>query len=310
MTRARDANSNIVGQNPSAGADINFALKSPGRVEVSILGSDGQLIRTLPVNGRAGLNRVWWDLRYEIPETVRLRTSPPDEPWVKVGQDGTRAFASYGSFRGNVLAAPGKYTVKLTANGKELTQTLEVLRDPLSLGTEQDIKKQTDFMLQIRQQIAELGGMINRLEWIRSQLQDAQQSLGKDPKAASLVKSAQQLEQQALEAEKIINDVNLAGRPEDSFRAPMQLYDKLCYLGSMLNGNWGGNSADLPPTNQEIQLFEHYQSQIAQYRPGYQKVIDSGVLAFNEAVKAAGAGQPISVDPPGAGTSGAQRRAP
>ena len=310
MARQRDANSNIVGQNPPPGADINFALKSPTRVEVSITGTDGQLIRTLRVNGRAGLNRVWWDLRYELPETVRLRTSPPDEPWIKLGPDGTRAFASYGSFRGNALAGPGAYTVKLRVNGNESTQTLEVLRDPLSLGTEQDIRKQTDFMLQLRQLMGDLAGMINRLEWIRRQLQDAQQSLAKDAKAAAVVKSAQQLEQQALAAEKIINDVNLAGRSEDSFRAPMQLYDKVCYLGSMLNGNWGGNSADLPPTDQEVQLFQQYQKQLAEYRPVYQKVVESGVLAYNEAVKAAGIGQAISVDPAGSSANGSQRRAP
>jgi len=36
-------------------------------------------------------------------------------------------------------AVPGKYTVKLTVDGKEFTAPLKVLHDPHTLGSSQDI---------------------------------------------------------------------------------------------------------------------------------------------------------------------------
>ena len=39
----------------------------------------GAVGRTLHAKGRAGLNRVTWDLRYDGPEQVVLRTVPPDD---------------------------------------------------------------------------------------------------------------------------------------------------------------------------------------------------------------------------------------
>ena len=38
------------------------------------------MIRTWQATAQAGLNRVTWDLRYEGPRLVALRTTPPENP--------------------------------------------------------------------------------------------------------------------------------------------------------------------------------------------------------------------------------------
>src|SRR2546430_13583417 len=45
-----------------------------------------------------------------------------------------------------LLAPPGTYTVKLTADGKEYSQPLKVIKDPHSNGTEGDLQVQTKLM--------------------------------------------------------------------------------------------------------------------------------------------------------------------
>ena len=49
---------------------------------MEILDSGGQVIRREEIESHAGLNRASWDLRYERPHTVVLRTLPPDNPHI------------------------------------------------------------------------------------------------------------------------------------------------------------------------------------------------------------------------------------
>ncbi len=55
------------GHNPPYGASINYYLASAPTADVQIEVSDeeGHLIRTVKGAKQAGINRVWWDLKYE-----------------------------------------------------------------------------------------------------------------------------------------------------------------------------------------------------------------------------------------------------
>ncbi len=111
----------IVGKNPPYGADINFYLPAADpKASVAIVGSDGKTIRTLLVNARPGLNRVWWDLRGENGKMPHILVPPPGEPWVENGPDGYRILSGIMIPRvvRGPLVVPGKYTVRLTAGGK------------------------------------------------------------------------------------------------------------------------------------------------------------------------------------------------
>ena len=48
-------------------AMLNFSLKTPTKdlIHLEILDAEGKVIRKLETKGRAGMNRVSWDLRYE-----------------------------------------------------------------------------------------------------------------------------------------------------------------------------------------------------------------------------------------------------
>ena len=160
--------------------------------------------------------------------------------------------------------------------------------DPHTLGSQQDIESEVQFLLQIRGEMSDVAGMINHIEWTRKQLEDVQKMFGDEPKYAPVVKAAKELEQKAIVAEGKLVDPTLTGRTEDSFRAPMGLYERLTYLGALLNGSPGEGSsgADLPPTDQAIEVNKEFQEQIATARGAFDELMVKDTAAFNQALKA------------------------
>src|SRR5262249_2222489 len=169
------------GRNPPDGADINFLLKSAPEkdadgavkedaVRIVISDAAGKIVRTLKVGktASAGLNRAWWDLKYEATKEIKLRTPPQYASDFKLGADGTRPFPLGGRFSG--LVPPGTYTVKLVANGREVSEPLTVRKDPNTTGTEADIQAQTKVLTELRGSLNTAADVVNQSESIRAQL--------------------------------------------------------------------------------------------------------------------------------------------
>ena len=115
----------FIAPNRAAGAFITYGVKSdpprgvdtaPG-VKLSILAQDGTVVSEMAGQDTKGIHRVLWDLRYRF-----MYVPPPQDS----------------GFYGPPKAAyvpPGRYTVKLTARGREMTQTVEVRQDTRGAGT-------------------------------------------------------------------------------------------------------------------------------------------------------------------------------
>ena len=162
--------------NAPNGAVLDYYLKekSAGPIQLQIFNSDGRLVRRFasddeapkinpndlsfppswvrapqPLSAEAGMHRFVWDLRY-----------PP-------------AKGARGSFRrpSGPLAVPGKYTVQLTAHGKNSTQTLTVKMDPRVKTPQEELVRQFETasklsaregeVAEAQQQIAELRRQID-----------------------------------------------------------------------------------------------------------------------------------------------------
>ncbi len=149
------------GLNPPYGAAIDYYLKSapPGGARIAIVDGSGRTVRTVAGSAQPGLNRLWWDLRFAPTRQIRLRTSPEYAPEIVEGPEGWRP--APGEQRIGMLAPPGTYTVKLTVGGKDYTQTLKVLKDPHSNGTEGDIQLQTKLMTSLTGQIDSAVDAVN-----------------------------------------------------------------------------------------------------------------------------------------------------
>ena len=164
---------------PNGQAMLNFSLKAKPKneVELEILDSQGKLVRKLEAPGQPGINRVKWDMRYESPRVVALRTVAPDNPhiWDEPrfrGAD-SRPITHWGTKPAEVgpIVAPGNYTVRLKVDGQTYTQPLTVLRDPHSPGSDADIQQSVQTLLRITGLISEVSDSINRIEWLRKQME-------------------------------------------------------------------------------------------------------------------------------------------
>ncbi|HSG09488.1 MAG TPA: hypothetical protein VLA36_14095 [Longimicrobiales bacterium] len=247
------APSHVFGQNPPYGADINVWLSddAAGPMKVELVDQSGTVVRTLNQRGSAGINRIQWDLRHTSPDAPRLRTPPPEMPWVEMGEDGSRRLRTWdldlnGGQQGPQVV-PGRFTARVTVGDHVLEGAFDVLKDPHSEGTLADIEAQVAMSLQMRGDLERIGAMIDRLEWIREQVEDAQAFFAKDSSAAGTAQAAADFRAQLLDVEGRLFDVNLSGAREDAFRNPMKLYGRMSALASDV----GASSSDFRPTDQQ-----------------------------------------------------------
>jgi photosystem II stability/assembly factor-like uncharacterized protein len=264
----------MVGENPPYGASINYYLASApsGNVSIDITDGDGRPVRTLAGTKTAGINRIWWDLKYESSRVPRLRTTPIGRPDIGFGPDGTRPMPGGGAFA--PLVPPGTYTVKLRAAGIDVVKPLEVRKDPNSPGSEAGIREQTRIALEIRDRLNAFADLIDELEMIRRQLLDVRAAIARDPRWKALVTRADDLDAKllAVEAELFNPHVTSSG---DAFYYPPKLFAKLQSLVG------GMTDADFQPTAAEMEVFGMHMEAWAALRRTAEQLRTSEVPAFN-----------------------------
>jgi len=267
--------------------DSTSRPRKPARLVV--LDAQGDTVRVLGGSRKAGLNRVCWDLRYTAPTTPKLRTPPPGKAFVRVGADGTRPLVTWDldlSLRGP-LVVPGTYTVRLVvadsaAAPVTATQSLTVLKDPNTTGTDADVQAQGKLARTIRAEQDSIARMINRLEWVRKQVRDLTAQLGDsalvtDSGAKRIAALADSLERRIIRTEGALFDVNLTGAREDAFRNPMQLYGRLAALQS----DMAENGADFAPTTQQLAVHDVLAARLAEATTRFVDVMTKAIPQFS-----------------------------
>jgi len=268
------------GRNPPYGADITFSLKaSPpdeARDKIKIVVSDagGKTVRTLDVgkDAAAGINRVWWDLRMDPTEELKLRTPPINVPDFAMNKEGLRKLATAGPL--SVLAPPGAYTVKLVAAGVERSETLTVRKDPNTAGTDQDLAAQTTAMLTIRDAMNTAARTINAAESVRAQLA-AWRTLAGASAPKEVIAAADDLEKQLVEVESRLFNMTATGRGQDFLRTPSQLVEKLSHLADVVS------YADFAPTNSQIEVRDKLTQELAHDKEQMDGLFARTLAAFN-----------------------------
>jgi photosystem II stability/assembly factor-like uncharacterized protein len=265
-----------VGENPPYGAAINYYLKSASAapVKVTVMDKAGAVVRTLTGPGRAGFNRLHWDLRYEPTAELRMRTSPLlPAPHVVLGPESWRPPTGGGATI-SVLAPPGTYTVKLSAGGREMTEPLVVRKDPNSAGTEGDIQAQTRLLFELRRDLNAAVDIVNRLELVRSQLGALERIVGD----AAVRKAAADLEQKCTELEMRFIELRFTGA-QDGVRYPAKLISRFGYLAS------GLSAADFGPTDQQTEVQKLLAERLRGCATEFQALMDKDLAGFNNLLR-------------------------
>jgi hypothetical protein len=293
------------GLNPPYGAPINFYLKSKlgekDRVRLTISDANGKAVREIecrapkegarrtegpgggggedgegggpPCEAKPGINRFWWDLRFERSEEIKLRTSPLYAPDVKVGAEGWRSAPD--AQRISLLAPPATYTVTITLGEEKSSQKLKVLKDPHSTGTESDIQTQTQFLTGLRDEMNAVAASVNQIESIRAQLANLEKELGTDDAGKAIRKATDELADKLTSVEGKVLQLKQTGRGQDAVRWPPMLASKIGYLADQTE------ASDFPPTTQQAAVGEELKKQGDQFQQEYQQILAKDVTPFN-----------------------------
>ncbi len=275
----------VEGKNPPYGAAINFWLGADTKdsVEIRIAdasgGAGGAPVRTLKAMGKAGLNRVTWNLEYEPTRMAKLRTPPLHASWVAVPDTGRNA---PDVARVGMLAPPGTYRVTLVTPGdsagrgrREMVQQLEVRKDPTSGGSVEGIRAQTTFVKAVLDRVNESVDMINAMERVRAQLASLGRTLGADTNTAGVRRAADSLDRKIVAVEGELTQLLLTGRGQDAVRYPAKLVGQLIYLaGTIANADFG-------PTDAQEEVRAQLTRRVSEVKTRYDRVMGAELAAFN-----------------------------
>ena len=263
---------------------------SPQPVKIEILTKSGEVVREITRQGRAGLNRMVWDLRYASPRVVALRTTPAqnpriwDEPRFR-GRD-TRPVTHWGLSQAQVgpIVSPGTYTVRLTVAGKSYTQPLEVLRDPKVDTTDLDFDLSLKTQLRIREGINQASDIVNHLETMRKQLEVMQAAYRGVRGREDLVKAAQDLDVKMQVVEEKILERAQWTSDDKYFSAAYRIYMNLIWLNGEVGPGAGdvAGGADFRPTDTSIALLADLEAQLSTSKADYERLLATDVADFNK----------------------------
>ena len=217
------------GKNHHNGVEVFFniddkILDENTSVTLEFLDNEKKLIKkydnqsdenTLDINGEK--NSFVWNMRYDDAK----------------GFDGLIMWAA--SLRGPI-ASPGQYYVKLTVNEKSEEQSFNILKDPRSNSTDEDLKEQFDFLLSVRDKVSDIHQTIIDIRSSRSQLIDLKSKISdKYPDMENSISDV--ISRITLIEEKLYQTKNRSG--QDPLNFPIRLNNKLAHLTSVASvGNF------------------------------------------------------------------------
>jgi photosystem II stability/assembly factor-like uncharacterized protein len=267
-----------VGDNPPPGAIIDYYFKTApkGEVTLQVLDGRGQVVRTLSsrekreeeqppewpdqvkevktIPASAGLNRYAWNLRYDDP--------------VKV----PGAFYSGLGPRGR-LALPGKYEVRLTAEGRTQSVPLELLPDPRVQVAAGDLAKQFELASRVQQDISRLHDAINRIRDLKSQIQALHGRYESDAHLKPVLAAADELVRKLSPIEEELIQVNMKGS-EANLAFPNMLNEYFDAFASSVE------SADAAPTQQQYDVYRMLNGRLETQLARLDQVLSSDLPAF------------------------------
>ncbi|PYV49594.1 MAG: glycoside hydrolase [Acidobacteria bacterium] len=279
------------GENPPDGAIIDYLLPAAttGPATLEILDAQGKLVRRFSntdkpepsaeeletelipqywlrparvLSSEAGMHRWVWDLRYASPNSTiheyPIAAVPHDTPRNPRGP----------------LVTPGKYSVRLTANGRTLTAELTVKMDPRVKATAADLQKQLQLEIDVVSGIGKSSEAVTQARSIREQI-------------AKLLNTATD----PLKGQLRALDAKLAGLLEGG-KEPGATGSKMPSLGD-INGNLVElykqvEHADAAPTQAQVEASTKSEAELGAMLTHWNQLKSSDIPSLNQQLKSAG----------------------
>jgi photosystem II stability/assembly factor-like uncharacterized protein len=219
--------------------------------------SRGASATSLPVD--AGLNRFVWDLRYE-------------------GATAVAHAPLWGGSTAGPVALPGTYQARLTVLGKSYSAPLEIKADPrMKIGPE-DLAKQFDLLLKIREKVTETDDAIIQIRDVREQISAINKRLKNDSRAKAVADAGKAIDTKMTEVEEALIQTK-AKSGQDVLNFPVRLNNHLVALSGVVG------SADSAPTKQSYEVFDMLSKAVDEQLTKWKAIVSADVTAYNNLMK-------------------------
>jgi hypothetical protein len=268
----------------STPVSVTYRLPAASTVTLDFLDSEGETVMTERVVSQAGFNTYSTDLRYPEPAQPVLRSIPPDNPHIwEAGRWETKerpvTHWGLGAARWRPLPVPGRYSVRLTANGRQLTQPLDVLRDPTLTSTDADLAEGTEFQRKVVGSIGEVVDKINRIEIMREQVENLRAEHAGDPgldgALAGIYQRMYETELHFLSRTEMHSD-------DKWYVEKYRLYLNLVWLLAEVGGGGGdvAGGAAFRPTNAALEVYQDRLRELDAARIDFERLLEE-IDSFN-----------------------------
>ncbi len=261
------------GQNHPGGVMVHFFLneKPADSIEVKLdfLEANGTLIRSFSSKSKEsnsklpelknGGNLFVWNMRY------------PDAK----------------NFEGMILwaaslagprAVPGTYKVRMSIGGQTQEQMFEILADPRSEASPEEMRQQFTFVRDIHEKINETHQTILDIRSMRQQMNHFRSFWQNNPEMKPLLDKVNDIDKKiGLIENELYQTKNRSG--QDPLNFPIKLNNKLAGVASGVNQ---GNNA---PTRQAIQVKEELTGKIDAQLQQFKQVLAKDLIELNQMVK-------------------------
>jgi photosystem II stability/assembly factor-like uncharacterized protein len=211
-----------------------------------------------PLEPKAGVNRLVWDLRINKPTLVPKA----------VFNEGTK---------NPPKVAPGAYSVRLTAGDKTYTQPIELKPHPAVSATGADLKAQHDLLKAIRDRLSETHATVLEIRDTRQQVEEIGARAARLGKGDALAKQAAALAGRLTAVEEQLTNPLIVADEDDLNYEPKLDHDWV-YLSGIVA------SADAKPTPSSVEYYGLLKAKLDAVRAEYKTILDTGVKDFNRAV--------------------------
>jgi hypothetical protein len=266
--------SKTAGQNHPGGVLVNYYVKNleeKDTLNLSFYDASGKHIKTFSTNpdteqkeeklkAEKGGNQFNWNLKY------------PDAEKVK-------GMILWWASLSGPTALPGDYKVKLVKNGKELSeQTFTLLKDPRSSATDEDLKSQFDFILEIQEKITEIHKTLKNITKVKKQIKQLKTAISDKEKNKEIIELADKIVKELTEYENVLYQTKSKSN-QDPLNFPIRLNNKLAHLNSL------SSIGDFKPTDQSVEFKNEITKQIDLELAKIYIVFDTAISELNKKVK-------------------------
>ncbi|MEQ9399505.1 MAG: hypothetical protein RJQ04_10050 [Longimicrobiales bacterium] len=220
-----------------------------------------------------GMNRFVWDLRYPGPDVIP-----------------TAQFSL--AYTGGAWAAPGRYTIRVTAGDEEQEVGVSLGLDPRIPSVEaDDMQAQFELAMDVRDHLTDVHDAIREIRSIREQTEAFVERTEEGEYPGDIVSALREradtmdVELTAIE-EALIQTKNESG--QDPINFPPMLDDQLAYLYSHVTNSYGR------PTIGSYERASDLREETGPLLDRLDALVRDEVAAFNQALRAAGVGAVVT----------------